>query len=117
MGFEPKGMNLLDLTPPERREEIYFAFSLACPYRVGGLAHFTATSGTQVNTMLELVLLPIKAPAGQPPRIIAISTLLEPEPALPDETGTRILAREVENAIIFDLGFGIPDDMPLPDQN
>jgi hypothetical protein len=117
MGFEPKGMNLLDLTPPERREEIYFAFSLTCTYRVGGLAHFTSISAAQIRTSLELVLLPIAAPAGQPPRILAISTLLNPEPALLDETKLSVLAEKVETAIIFDLGFGIPDNMPLRDQD
>ncbi|MDO8288084.1 MAG: PAS domain-containing protein [Parvibaculum sp.] len=108
LGFEPKGMNLLDMTPPDTRPYVLGAFQLVAHHHVGGLAHFSSSSETRKNYGLELVLLPIIAPDGQPPRILSLSTRLEPDDVLPDEGRTESFADEVENAIIFDLGLGIP---------
>lgn len=111
MGFEPKGMNLLDFTPPEVSPFVLGAFQLVGHHHVGGLGHFSSSSEVRKDYGLELVLLPITAPDGQPPRILSLSTRLEPEGVLPDEGKTESFAEEVENAIIFDLGFGIPPDL------
>lgn len=108
LGFEPKGMNLLDMTPADTRPYVLGAFQLVAHHHVGGLAHFSSSSETRKNYGLELVLLPIVAPDGQPPRILSLSTRLDPDDVLPDEGKTESFAEEVENAIIFNLGFGIP---------
>lgn len=111
LGFEPKGMNLLELTPTDIRPYVLGAFQLVAYHHVGGLAHFTSSSEARKDYGLELVLLPITAPDNQPARILALSTRLEPESVDPDEGKTEIFAEEVESAIIFDLGFGIPSDL------
>lgn len=111
LGFEPKGMNLLEFTPPDIRPFVLGAFQLVAHHHVGGLGHFSSSSESRKDYGLELVLLPITAPDGQPPRILSLSTRLEPEGVLPDEGKTESFAEEIENAIIFDLGFGIPPDL------
>jgi hypothetical protein len=111
LGFEPKGMNLLDLTPENARPFVLGAFQLVAHHHVGGLAHFTSSSETQENYGLELILLPITPPDGQPVRILSLSTPLDPDSLRDEEGKTEIAAVEVENAFIFDLGFGIPDDL------
>ncbi len=111
LGFEPKGMNLLDLTPEDARPFVAGAFQLVAHHHVGGLAHFTSSSEHRKDYGLELVLLPITAPDGQPPRILSLSTRLDPEDVHDDEGKTEIFAVEVENAIIFDLGLGIPAEL------
>tara|TARA_R110002124_G_scaffold18728_1_gene75909 strand:- start:382 stop:972 length:591 start_codon:yes stop_codon:yes gene_type:complete len=108
LGFEPKGMNLLEMTPEDVRPFVLGAFQLVGHHHVGGLAHFSSSSEARKNYGLELLLLPITAPEGQPARILSLSTRLEPEGVLDDEGKTQSFAEEVENAIIFDLGFGIP---------
>lgn len=111
LGFEPKGMNLLDLTPEDARPFVAGAFQLVAHHHVGGLAHFSSSSEHRENYGLELVLLPITAPDGQPPRILSLSTRLDPEDVRDNEGKTEIFAVEIENAIIFDLGLGIPADL------
>ncbi|MDO8422927.1 MAG: PAS domain-containing protein [Parvibaculum sp.] len=111
LGFEPKGMNLLDLTPEDARPFVAGAFQLVSNHHVGGLAHFSSSSEHRKDYGLELVLLPITAPDGQPPRILSLSTRLDPEDVRDDEGKTEIFAVEVENAVIFDLGFGIPAEL------
>mgnify|MGYP003654840116 CR=1 FL=1 len=108
LGFEPKGMNLLELTPENARPFVLGAFQLVAHHHVGGLAHFTSSSENRNDYGLELVLLPITAPDGQPPRILSLSTRLDPDDVHDDEGKTEIFAIEVENAVIFDIGFGIP---------
>lgn len=118
MGFEPKGMNLLDFTPPQARAEIGWAFSLVACHNVGGLAHFSAETDTDQHRELELTLLPIVAPQGQAPRILAIATLLAAAPRHMDGGKTRLYGEDVENAILFDIGFGFPPALtahPLAD--
>lgn len=108
-------MNLLDLTPVDVRPFVLGAFQLVGLHSVGGLAHFSSSSETRQDYGLELVLLPITAPDGQPPRILSLSTRLEPEGVLPDEGKTTGFAEEIENAIMFDIGFGIPAEFrPAP---
>ncbi|MFZ3035112.1 MAG: PAS domain-containing protein [Parvibaculum sp.] len=117
LGFEPKGMNLLELTPPDIRPYVLGAFQLVGHHHVGGLAHFTSSSEARKDYGLELVLLPITAPDNQPARILALSTRLEPETVESDEGKTEVFGEEIENAIIFNLGLGIPSNLrgPAPD--
>lgn len=111
LGFEPKGMDLLTFTPADIRPYVLGAFQLVAHHHVGGLAHFSSSSETRKNYGLELVLLPITAPEGQPARILSLSTRLEPEDVSPDEGKTQSFGEEIENAIVFDLGLGIPPNL------
>ncbi len=110
LGFEPKGMNLLDFIPIETRPYILGAFHLVGHHHVGGLGHFSSSSEARKDYGIELVLLPIAAPDNQPPRILSLSTRLDPENVELGEGKTESFAEEIENAIIFDLGFGIPPE-------
>ncbi|MGV8998003.1 MAG: PAS domain-containing protein [Parvibaculaceae bacterium] len=117
LGFEPRGMNLLDMMPPSLRPFALGAFQLVAHYHVGGLAHFSSSSEARSDYGLELVLLPIIPPAGQPARILSLSTRLEPDDVSDDEGKTEIFGENMEDAIIFDLGFGIPADLRTLGQN
>lgn len=108
LGFEPRGLNLIDFTPPALRGEVRLAFDIAGRHNAGVLTHFTLVYGEEMPARLELVLLPLAAPEGQPPRVISLSTR-EPYPnTLHEPVVVQRPTNRIDDATVFDIGFGIP---------
>lgn len=108
LGFEPKGLNLMDWTPRHLKPYVSLTFATVATMKVGALVHFRLVYENETPARLELLLLPLASPQGQAPRIISIcnrhtcGTASEP-------VGVLRPTEAVDDATVFDLGFGIPD--------
>lgn len=109
LGFEPRGLNLVDLARPEMRAIIGLGFDLVARRRIGALLHFTLLFGEdEVPARVEQIVLPLEAPDGQAPRVLSLSS----RPAMPGSRapyGVSQPTEAIEDVTLFDLGFGLPD--------
>jgi hypothetical protein len=58
-----------------------------------------------------MVLLPLQAPPGQPPRVISISVRAPTTRQSLEDRIVKNVAAHIEDFILFDIGFGIPADL------
>ena len=107
MGFEPRGMNMIDLSPPAVRRDVGLAFSAVAGLRIGILSHFRHIYAGGTPGRVEMLMLPLAAPAGQAPRVMALLSREHFEGLSP--YGLEQPAEAVENATLMDVGFGLPD--------
>lgn len=110
LGFEPKGLNIMDWTPRQLKPYVSLAFTAVATMRIGVLAHFHLVYEGEIAARNELLLLPLTPPEGQTPRIIAISNRHDCG-ATSEPTGVLRPMEMVNDATIFDLGFGVPDEL------
>ena len=107
-GFEPTGKSLQELAKPEFGEVLAFAFQGVVGFRIGIVAHFTNYYRGGIPGRMEVVMLPLAAPDGDPPRVICHWSR---DPSVPEHVvGVERPTERVEDATIFDLGFGLPDE-------
>jgi hypothetical protein len=113
LGFEPKGANLVEFATPEMRSLITLAFNVVARSHIGVVSHFKLEHGGGVSARMEMLLLPLAAPDGEPPRVIS---LVSRETLPPELTryGIDQPPRTIEDASIFDLGFGLPNLSMIP---
>jgi len=109
LGFEPRGLNLIDLALPEMRLAVGLGFDLVARRRIGALLHFTLVYGEEeVPARVEQILLPLEAPEGQAPRVLSLSS----RPAISGVRapyGVSQPTEAIEDVTLFDIGFGLPD--------
>ena len=107
-GMEPTGKTLQEMAKPEFAQMLSFAFQAVVGLKIGILAHFTNYYTGDIPGRMEVVMLPLRAPDGEPPRVICHWSR---DPAVPDHiTGIIRPTQRVEDATVFDLGFGLPDE-------
>lgn len=111
LGFEPRGMNLFELIPPNIHKDVRHVFAAIVRLQVGILAHYAIGNGDTDPIKLEMVLLPLQVPTDQPARVISLSTRAQSENTLHDKPEVRRFPNHIEGAVIFDIGFGIPDNV------
>lgn len=107
MGFEPRGMNMIELTPPALRGQVGLAFTIVAQARIGILSHYSHIYEGGRPGRIEMLMLPLAAPEGQPPRVMAM-VCREPYDGYAP-FGIEETASMVEDATLIDLGFGLPD--------
>ncbi|MEN6544290.1 PAS domain-containing protein [Parvibaculum sp.] len=107
MGFEPRGMNMIELTPPALRGQVGLAFTTVAQARIGILSHYSHIYEGGRPGRIEMLMLPLAAPEGQPPRVMAMVCRERYDGYAP--FGIEETASMVEDATLIDLGFGLPD--------
>lgn len=109
LGFEPRGMNLVDLALPRMRAAVGIGFDLIARRKIGALLHFTLLYGEEeVPARVEQVLLPMQAPEGQAPRVLSLSCR-DAFPYGKAPYGVYRPTEAIEDVTLFDIGFGLPD--------
>jgi len=107
MGFEPRGMNMIELTPPALRGQVGLAFTTVAQARIGILSHYSHIYEGGRPGRIEMLMLPLAAPEDQPPRVMALVCRERYDGYAP--FGIEETATMVEDATLIDLGFGLPD--------
>lgn len=113
LGFEPRGMNLAEFARPDMRPLVTLAFNLVARSRIGVLAHFKLVHGGAAPARMEMLLLPLQAPDGEPPRVISLISR-EPLPPGQARRGIEQPTEAIDDATLFDVGFGLPDLSMIP---
>ncbi len=109
LGFEPRGLNLVDLALPEMRAAVGIGFDLVARRRIGALLHFTLLYGEdEVPARVEQIVLPLEAPEGQAPRVLSLSCR-DAFPYGKAPYGVHRPTEAIEDVTLFDIGFGLPD--------
>ena len=107
-GLEPTGKSLQEMAKSEFNDMLAFAFQSVVSIRIGILAHFTNHYSGGISGRMEVVMLPLAAPDGDPPRVICHWSR---DPEVPAHVvGVERPTERIEDATIFDLGFGLPDE-------
>ncbi|WP_421866198.1 PAS domain-containing protein [Parvibaculum sp.] len=107
LGYDATGKNLLDFIDPSYREQcardMHEVAWRPCGWQVRYLTHYP--SGRVAN--VQSIYLPLKGPAGQPPRIVSVHT---PEDAQRYARGSAEpnFASSIDRMVWIDLGFGVP---------
>lgn len=107
MGFEPRGMNMIDLTPPRIRAIVGLAFATVAQARIGIVSHFSHVYEGGRPGRVEMLMVPLGAPEGQPARVMTMMSREAYKGHAP--FGIEETADHVEDATLIDLGFGLPD--------
>jgi hypothetical protein len=110
LGTDPTGINLLSMQAKASFEKATRAYNAMANLPCGGMSRFVSAYSSGREAVARSLYLPIGTPAGEPPRLISMSTREEgggvyAEPVERTITGTKILSLDW-----FDLGFGIPAD-------
>lgn len=111
LGFEPKGLNLIDFTPPALLDTVRLGFDIAGHRNAGVLTHFVLIYEGEAAARVELVLLPLAAPEGQPPRVISLSAHEPHANAMREPFTVQRPTNRIDDATVFDIGFGIPHEL------
>lgn len=107
MGFEPRGMNMIELTPPRIRAQVGLAFTVVAQARIGIVSHFSHIYEGGRPGRVEMVMVPLGAPEGQPPRVMTMMSREAYEGRAP--FGIEETADRIDDATLIDLGYGFPD--------
>lgn len=113
LGFEPKGMNLAEFATPETRPLVTLAFNVVARAHVGILSHYRPVFNDDIEARIEMLILPLLPPVGEPPRVISLVS----REALPPERnrfGIKAAPDRIEDACVFDIGFGLPNLSTIP---
>ncbi|HEX7777428.1 MAG TPA: PAS domain-containing protein, partial [Parvibaculum sp.] len=113
LGFEPRGTNLVDFATPEMRSLVTLAFNVVARSYVGLVSHFRLVHDGGVPARMEMLFLPLLPPAGEPPRIISLISREKLPPEL-TRYGIDYPPEAIDDACMFDLGFGLPDLSMIP---
>ncbi len=111
IGMDPTGLNLLSMQAKNSLDQAARAYSSMANLPCGGISRFVSVYSSGREAIARSLYLPIRAPAGEPPRLVSMSTREEgggsiyAEPVERTVTGTKILSIDW-----FDLGFGVPAD-------
>lgn len=109
LGFEPRGLNAMDWTPPHLKPYVSLAFNAVATMKVGALAHFRLVYEGELAGRVEMLLLPLTPPEGQGPRVISIANRHSFGPGISEPFGVLRPTEAIDDATIFELGFGIPE--------
>lgn len=107
MGFEPRGMNMIDLTPPRIRSQVSLAFNVIAQHRIGILSHYSHVYEGARPGRIEMLMLPLAAPVDQPPRVMTLVSREAYEGHAP--FGLEQTADQIDDVTLMDIGFGLPD--------
>jgi hypothetical protein len=107
LGFDGTGKNLLDFIDPSYRRQcardMHEVAWRPCGWQVRYLTHYPSGRVAHVQS----IYLPLRGPAGQPPRIVSVHTPENPE-RYANTTAKPNFASEIARMIWIDLGFGVP---------
>ncbi len=107
-GLEPTGKSLQDMVKSEFNEMLAFAFQSVVSLKIGIVSHFTNYYRGGHAGRMEVVILPLRAPESDPPRVICHWSR---DPEVPDHViGIERMTDRIDDATVFDLGFGLPDE-------
>jgi hypothetical protein len=109
LGFEPRGLNAMDWTPGHLKPYVSLAFNTVATMKVGALAHFRLVYEGEIAVRVEMTLLPLAAPEGQCPRILSIAQRHMTGGMGREPFGVLRPTETIDDATVFDLGFGVPD--------
>jgi hypothetical protein len=116
LGFEPKGRNLVEFATPEMRSLVTLAFNVVARSYVGLVSHFRLVHDGGVPARMEMLLLPLTPPAGEPPRVISVISREELPPEL-TRFGIDHPPETIDDATVFDIGYGLPNLSMIPGLN
>jgi hypothetical protein len=108
LGMDPTGLNLLGIQAKNSLDRVARAYHSMANLPCGGMARFLSIYSSGREAVARSLYLPITTAAGEPPRLVSMSTREEgggiyAEPVERTVTGTKILSLDW-----FDLGFGVP---------
>ena len=108
LGFDATGTNLLDLVDPSYRRQcardMHEVGYRPCGWQVRYLTHYPSGRLAHVQS----IYLPLRGPAGQPPRILSLHDRGEAT-GYRDPAQKPNFASEITKMVWIDIGFGVPD--------
>lgn len=107
LGYDATGKNLLDFIDPSYRRQcsrdMHEVAWRPCGWQVRYLTHYPSGRIAHIQSLY----LPLRGPAGKPPRIVSVHTPESPERY--DGTADKPnFASEIARMIWIDAGFGVP---------
>jgi len=107
LGYDATGVNLLDLISPDNRmqasRDMHEAVCRPCVAQARFSSHYTSGRIAHVQS----IYLPLRAPAGQPPRIVSVHTAEEPT-SYGQPVEKPLFANHVDRIVWIDVGYGVP---------
>ncbi|MEQ8378968.1 PAS domain-containing protein [Parvibaculum sp.] len=101
------GANLLDFVPPETRlqcaRDMHEMGYRPCAWQARHVTRYASGLISYVKTLY----LPLRAPDGQPPRILGMHRSEQPT-GIGDKSDTTIFGAGFDRMIWIDVGFGVP---------
>lgn len=107
LGYDATGVNLLDLISPDNRmqasRDMHEVVCRPCVAQARFSSHYISGRIAHVQS----IYLPLRAPAGQPPRIVSVHTAEEPT-SYDRPVEKPLFANHVDRIVWIDVGYGVP---------
>lgn len=107
MGTDPTGQNLLDMSAPDSRADLSRILHTIVEHPVAAVAAYRNRYESGKQVIVRSLLLPLSAPAGASPRIIAIHVQEKSLTYAADQSPTTIVT-QIDEIDWIDVGAGLP---------